>query len=329
MVKYEDLLKNLNNGKFVPIYLLMGDEPFYIDRITEWMEQNVIDEGDRDLNQEILYGRETTGGDVMSSARQFPFGAERRLVLVKEAQNMKEFDLLNKYAENPSPNAILVLAYKKSSNIKYKPFEKHGVVMFSEKVKDWNLTKWILNESKNFGFKLDNYVADLLAEQIGNDLNRIYNEFTKLKIILPEGSTITAEIVEQHIGISKEYNIYELTDAICNRDVAKANKIALHMARPHSDTSPIAIAASLYKNFLPMLQYHLRPNNEESTITAIYGAMHPFIIKKNIAAAERFTLAELQNIISLLRISDVKSKGVDSNAAPGEIIKEMVYKILH
>jgi DNA polymerase-3 subunit delta len=331
MVKYEDLVKKLNNREFAPIYLLMGNEPFYIDRITDWIEEQVIDEAERDLNQEVLYGRDTTASEVIGSARQFPFGAERRLVLVKEVQNIKDFELFGKYAENPSPNTMLVLAYKKDKlpATKYKPFEKHGVVMPSEKVKDWDLSKWILNESKNYGFKVGGYIADLLAEQIGNDLNRIHNEFTKLKIILPKGSEVTADVVEQYIGISKEYNVFELTDAINMRNVAKANKIALNMAHPSSDVSPIAIVASLYKNFLTMLQYHLRPNNDEATLTTIYGAKHPYVIKQNIAAAERFTIVELQNIISLLHTADVKSKGVDSNDERTEIIKELVYRVLH
>ena len=331
MVKYEDLIKKLNNREFAPIYLLMGDEPFYIDRVTEWIEEQVLDEAERDLNQEVLYGRDTTAGEVIGSAKQFPFGAERRLVLVKEAQNIKDFDLFSKYAENPSPNAMLVLAYKKDKlpATKYKPFEKQGVVMNSEKVKDWDLSKWILNEATNYGFKVSSYIADRLAEQIGNDLNRIHNEFTKLKIILPEGSEITADVVEQYIGISKEYNTFELTDAINKRDVAKANKIALNMAHPSSDVTPSSIANSLYKNFLTMLQYHLRPDNDEATRTAIFGPKHPFVIQQNIAAAERFTIAELRNIISLLRTADVKSKGVDSSDERGEIIKELVYRILH
>jgi DNA polymerase-3 subunit delta len=331
MVKYDDLVKKLNKREFSPIYLLMGEEPFYIDRITEWIENHVLDETERDLNQEVLYGRDTTAGEVIGSARQFPFGAERRLVLVKEAQNIKNFELFSKYAENPSPNAMLVLAYKKDKLLatKYKPFEKHGVVMPSEKVKDWDLSKWILSESNNHGLKVNNYIAELLAEQIGNDLTRIHNEFTKLKIILPEGSEITADVVEQHIGISKEYNVFELADAINKRNVAKANQIALNMAHPSNDVSPIAIVASLYKNFLTMLQYHLRPNNDEATLTTIYGPKHPYVIKQNIAAAERFTVAELRNIISLLRTADVKSKGVNSNDERGEIIKELVYRALH
>ncbi|MDR1345128.1 MAG: DNA polymerase III subunit delta [Bacteroidales bacterium] len=331
MVKYEDLVKKLQIKEFAPIYLLMGDEPFYIDRITELIEERVLDKSERDMNQEVIYGRDTTAGEVIGSALQFPFGAERRVIIVKEAQHIKDFDMFGKYAETPSPNSVLVLAFKKDKlpASKYKSFEKQGVVMLSEKIKDWNLSKWILNESKNYGFRVSSYIADLLAEQIGNDLNRIHNEFTKLKIILPEDSEITVDIVEQHIGISKEYNVFELTEALNKRDVAKANKIALNMAHPSNDVTPIAIVASLYKNFLAMLQYHLRINNDEATLTAIYGPKHPFIIKQNIATAEHFTITELRHIISLLRTADVKSKGVESNDERGEIIKELVYRILH
>jgi DNA polymerase-3 subunit delta len=331
MVKYEDLVKKLQNKEFAPIYLLMGDEPFYIDRITELIEEGVLDKSKRDMNQEVIYGRDTTAGEVIGSALQFPLGAERRVIIVKEAQQIKDFDMFGKYAETPSPDSVLVLAFKKDKlpATKYKSFEKKGVVMLSEKIKDWNLAKWILNESKNYGFRVSSYIADLLAEQIGNDLNRIHNEFTKLKIILPEDSEITADIIEQHIGISKEYNVFELTDALNKRDVAKANKIALNMAHPSNDVTPIAIVASLYKNFLTMLQYHLRPDNDEATLTTIYGPKHPFIIKQNTTAAERFTIAELRHIISLLRTADVKSKGVESNDERGEIIKELVYRILH
>ncbi|MDR2868698.1 MAG: DNA polymerase III subunit delta [Bacteroidales bacterium] len=332
MIKYDELVKKLNSKVYAPLYLLMGDEPYYIDRIVEIFENQIVEESEKDFNQEVFYGRDSVAGDVVASAMQFPFGADKRVVILKEAQDIKNFELFADYAKHPSPNSILVIGYKKDklAASKYKPFEQFGVVMESAKVRDYELSKWIINEVKKFDFTISDTMAGVLAEHIGNDLNRIYNELTKLKIFLPQGSAITAEVIEKNIGISKEYNVFELVDAINHRNIPKANSIAINMANSNNaDVSPIPIIASLFNNFKTFMKFHLRPDNGQDTINEIFGKKHPFIIKQNMEAASRFTMPELQKIIAVLHTADAKSKGVDTNDDKGEIIKELVYRILH
>jgi DNA polymerase-3 subunit delta len=330
MIKYEELVAQLKSRQFKPVYLLMGEEPFYIDRICRFFENKVIEEADRDFNQVVLYGKDTSAAEIVANAKEFPFGSQYKLVIVKEAKDLKDIDLLKSYVENPAESSILVLCHKygKLKATQYKAYEKKGVVFESVGIKDWNLPDWVQKTASAFKFKLDAQTANILTEHIGNDLSRIFNEFEKLKVILPPGSSITPDVVEQYIGISKEYNIFELQEALGSRNAQKTFKI-IHNFTQHLKENPnIKTILMLYNFYHKMLMYHLSPDKSNEALRTIYGNLPPMILSKNVRYAQSHTIAQLTNIISVLREYDVKSKGVDSNSDEGELLKEMIYKIL-
>ena len=329
MIKHEELVTQLKSRQFKPVYLLMGEEPFYIDQICKFFENKVIDEADRDFNQVVLYGKDTSAAEIVANAKEFPFGSQYKLVVVKEAKDLKDIDLLKSYVENPAESSILVVCYKygKLKATQYKAYEKKGVVFESVGIKDWNLPDWVLKTASRFKFQMDVQTANVLSEHIGNDLSRIYNEFEKLKVVLPAGSTITPDVVEQYIGISKEYNIFELQEALGSRNIQKTYKI-IHNFTQHLKENPnIKTILMLYNFYHKMLMYHLSPDKSNEALRAIYGNLPPMILSKNVRYAQSHTITQLTYIISVLREYDVKSKGVDSNCEEGELLKEMIYKI--
>ncbi len=329
MIKYEELVAQLKSRQFKPVYLLMGEEPFYIDRICRFFENKVIEEADRDFNQVVLYGKDTSAAEIVANAKEFPFGSQYKLVIVKEAKDLKDIDLLKSYVENPVESSILVICYKygKLKATQYKAYEKKGVVFESVGIKDWNLPDWVQKTAAAFKYKLDAQSAYILTEHIGNDLSRIFNEFEKLKVILPPGSSITPDIIEQYIGISKEYNIFELQEALGERNLQKTYKIIQNFTQHLKENPNIKTILMLYNFYHKMLMYHLSPDKSNEALRAIYGNLPPMIMSKNVRYAQSHTLSQLTYIISVLREYDVKSKGVDSNCEEGELLKEMIYKI--
>lgn len=331
MIKYEELALQLKNRQFSPVYLLMGEEPFYIDQICKFFENNVMEEADRDFNQAVLFGKDNSAADVIANVKQFPFGSPYRLVIVKEAKELRDFDQLAEYAKNPVQSSILVVCYKygKTKAAQNKAFEKHGIVFESVGVKDYQLANWISKQSARFKFHVDDMTANLLAEHIGNDLSRIYSEFEKLKVILPPNSTITPDVVEKYIGISKEYNIFELQDALGSRNVQKTYKIMVNFSQHLKENPNIKTILMLYTFYNKMLKYHLAPDKGNDAQRQIFGNLPPSILSKNIQYAQRHTIPQLTNIISILREYDAKSKGIDTNCDEADLLKEMIYKIIH
>ena len=331
MIKYEELVKDLSNKKFAPVYLLMGEEPFYIDRICVFFENHIIDEQDRDFNQTVLYGKDTTAADVIASAKQFPFGSPTRVVIVKEAKDLKDIDKLLPYVQNPSPTTILVICYKygKLKANQYKPYEKSGVVFDSVGVKDYQLADWIQKRAAREKFNIDPYSASKLADFIGNDLSRIYTELQKLKAVLPPGGTITEDVIQQYVVQSKEYNIFELEDAIVSRNTQRTYKIAINFTQHLKDNPNIKTITTLFNFFHKMLRYQLSPVKDKDTQKQIFGNLPPSIMERNARNAMSYTIPQLTHIIAVLREYDVKSKGVDTNSEEGDLLIEMIYKILH
>lgn len=330
MIKYEELVSQLKSRQFAPVYLLMGEEPFYIDRICRFFENKVIDEENRDFNQVVLYGKDTSPAEIVANAKEFPFGSPYKLVVVKEAKDLKDIDSLKSYVENPVSTSILVICYKygKLKATQYKSYEKKGVVFESVGVKDWNLPDWVMKTAAEFKFKLDPQTANLLAEHIGNDLSRIFSEFEKLKVVLPPGSAITTDVVEKYIGISKEYNIFELQEALGSRNIPKTYKIIQNFTQHLKENPNIKTILMLYNFYHKMLMYHLSPDKSNEALRTIYGNLPPMIMSKNVRYAQSHTIPQLRYIVSILHEYDVKSKGVDSNIDEGELLKEMIFKIL-
>lgn len=326
---YDQITTSLQKRHFAPLYFLMGDEPFYIDEISNYIEENAMPEEQRDFNQMLVYGKETDADEVIALAKEFPFGTEKRVVIVKEAKDLKNIDRLLKYAESPSPTAIVVICYKYAilKVTQLKAVEKNGVVFHSEKMKDYKLPAWIQTHAGKYQFSIQPAVANLLAENIGVDLSRIDNEFKKLTIFLSPNSEITADIVEKHIGISKEYNVFELQNALAERKIDKAYKIVHYFCQNIKQTPNVATINSLSSFYLKLLAYNLSDKSIEAK-AKIFGK-NDYVQKINVQYAVNHSTLELQKIIGILRDYDAKTKGVESNLPDEELLKELVYKITH
>lgn len=324
---FEEIIAQIGKKQFAPVYLLHGEEPFYIDEIASRIEEGVMDEVDRDFNQVVLYGKDSSVNEIIDNAKQYPFGVQYRVVIVREAQELgknKQLDLLAKYAENPMESTILVICYKYGKFKDSKAFQKKGVVFLSEKVKTYNLAAWITKQVKVHNFTINPQAAAILAEQIGDDLTRINNELLKLKILLPSNSTITPEVIEKYIGISKEYNIFELQEALGERNISKAYKITYNFCLNQKENPNVKTITMLYSFYSKMLAYHLDPQKSPTIFSS-----NSYLAQRNVGYAQRYSLAELRKIIALLREFDLKAKGVDTSASPEDQLKELIYKILN
>ena len=327
----DELISQLKKKEYKPLYLLHGEEAYYIDQVADFIEANVMDEADRDFNQIVLYGGEVDSAMVIDNAKQYPFGVPYRVVIVREAQLLGKLNLLASYAENPSPSTILVLCYKygKAKADLVKPFNKNGVVFTSEKLRDYQMPPWIIKQTQKYNFTITQIAANILAEHIGEDLSRVDSELQKLKVTLPEHSEITPEIIERNIGISKEYNIFELQNALGERNVNKAYKIALNFCQNQKENPNVKTISVLYSYYSKLLAYQFDTVRSKESIKEIFGNMHPYVLKTYTEAAQHYSMAELKIIISILREFDVKAKGVDTSASQEDLLKELIYKILH
>jgi DNA polymerase-3 subunit delta len=326
---YEQIITQLQKKQFAPVYFLMGDEPFYIDELSNYIEDNAMPEEQRDFNQMLLYGKETDADEVIALAKEFPFGTDKRVVIVKEAKELKNIERLIKYAENPSQTAIVVVCYKYAvlKATQLKAAEKGSVVFHSEKMKDYKLPAWIQSNVAKYQFRIQPAVANLLAENIGVDLSRIDNEFKKLTIFLPPNSEITAEIVEKHIGISKEYNVFELQNALAERKMDKAYKIVHYFCQNMKQAPNVVTINSLASFYMKLLAFNLSDKSLEAK-AKIFGK-NDYVQKINVGYALNHSVLELQKNIAILREYDAKTKGVDSNLPDEELLKELVYKLTH
>ncbi len=330
---YGTVVEQIRQKKLAPVYLLHGEEPFFIDQLTKMFEEDILTPEERDFNQVVLYGKDTTVDMVVANAKQFPFGSPYRVVILKEAKDLKNIELLKPYVDDPSPQTILVVCHKygKLKSPGSKTFAKHGVAFESIGVKDYQLSAWIQNlATQTFNFKMSPTTAEILSEHIGNDLSRIFTEFQKLQVILPPNSEITPDVVEKYIGISKEYNIFELQEALGTRNMQKAYKIALNFTLYQKDNPLIRTISMLFTFYNKMIRYHLAPDKSINMQKIIYGPkLSNNILAKNIGYANNHPLPQLMRIISILRDYDAKSKGVEASSDGGELLKEMIYKITH
>lgn len=329
---YNDIVKQIKNREFAPIYFLTGEEPLYIDKIANLIEESVMDKADRDFNQSVFYAKDTSIDEVIASAREFPFGVDKRVVIVKEAQEWKKRDALKNYTEKPTDSTVLVICckYAKLKESEAKSFGKNGVVFDSAKVPDYKLADWVETEAKDHNFKITKESAALLAEHIGNDLSRINHEFEKLAILLPENSDISPDIIEKYIGISKQYNVFELRDAIANHDEAKAFKIVNAFCQNTKNNPLLVTVASLFNFYNAMLKYHLAPTKSEEEIRMCFGAKKsPAMLQRESRIAMGFSKQILIKNIAILREFDTKSKGVNNSASEADLYKELIYKLFH
>lgn len=334
MSQPNSILKDIKNKKFAPIYFLSGEEPFFIDQVSKAIESDVLTEDEKGFNQTILYGNDVEMADVLALAKQFPMGAERQVVIVKEAQHLsRSIDQLESYAENPQPSTVLVFNYKGKSLDKrkklYKTLQKNSVVLETKRIYDNQIPDWIETTAKEMGMNLEAKSKFMMAESLGSDLGRIYNELQKLKILAETGN-ITPEIIQKNIGISKDYNNFELRNAIETRNAVKAFKIANYFRQNPKDNPLVVTLSILYQTFSNIIVYHTLSDKSQSNVAKELG-LHPFFVKDAATAAKNYPLKKATRIISLLRETDVKSKGVGStgNVSDGDLLNELLFKIFN
>ncbi len=331
---YEEIISDLKKRIFKPVYFLAGEEPYYTDLITNYIEDNILPESEKAFNQIIYYGEDTTIPAIIETSRRFPMMSSHQVVIIKEAQTLKKIDDLIYYLEKPLLSTILVINYKykvidKRTKL-FKALENRAVYFESARLRDYQVPGWIESYLMTKGIKTDPNASALLTEYLGTDLHKIANELDKLIITLPAGKPlITSALIEKNIGISKEYNNFELQKAIGERNVLKANMIINYFGHNPKD-NPITLSlASLYSFFSKLLTYHYLPDKSKNNVAAILK-VNPYFVRDYEVAAAKYTASKTVSIISMLRIYDMKSKGYgDLSTEPGDLLKELVFKILH
>ena len=358
MKEVTQILTDLKRRIFKPIYFLSGEEAYYIDKVSDYIEKNVLDESEQEFNQTILYGKEVDMNAIISSAKRFPMMSDYQVVIVKEAQNLKELgkvggsdsdeDVVEEspkkksgsatnplvaYLQHPQPSTILVFCYKyktldKRSTV-YKSLQKNHIFLETKKLYDNKIPEWITDFVEEHRYKISPKASFLLAESLGNDLSKISNEVEKLFINLKEGEEITLELVQDNIGISKEFNVFELQEAIAKKDILKANRIINYFSANEKEHPAVMTLSSLYGYFTKVLSYHFAPDKSKFAVAQTLG-VNPFFVDGYIKAAQNYNTSKLKAIFSYLKEYDLKTKGVDNAGVNnGELMKELLFKILH
>lgn len=328
------IVNDIKSGNIKPIYFLMGEEPYYIDKLSDYIEENVLSEEEKGFNQTVLYGRDVTIEDIVSTAKRYPMMAERQVVIVKEAQDLsRTIDKIESYAENPMPTTVLVMCYKYKTLDKRKKstkaIAKNGVVYESKKLYENQVGDWIKRVLSGKKYGIEPKATAMLVEFLGTDLSKINNELEKLQIILPKGSTITPAAIEENIGFSKDYNVFELRKAIGERNQLKAYKIAENFANNPKENPMVVTTGLVFGFFVQLLKYHGLKDKNPKNVAAVLG-VNPFFLKEYDVAIKNYPMRKVSAIVAALREIDVKSKGVGANAlSNSDLLREMLYKIFN
>lgn len=337
MNELNSILKSIKNKEFLPVYFFHGVEPHYIDVAVKAFENDALEEDEKAFNQTVVYGKDTTFAEVLSLARQFPMMGEKQVIILKEAQEIrltdKETEALKAYAENPVPTTLLVIAYKHKKIDSRKSFvkvlTKNKMIFHSDKIKDYQVSNWISEQLSLLKIPTKPNIPLLLSEYLGTDLSRIFNELSKLKMILKDGEILDEKIVEKHIGISKEFNSHELLKFLGKKDAHNAFRIAYHIGKNSDGGSFPALIGSFYNFFTNLIIYHLSVGMPRNEIAATLG-INPYFLNQFDEAARFYNLKNTTRIISILREMDMKKKGLGAvNMKDSELLKELVFKILN
>jgi len=331
---YNQIIKDLKNKSFKPIYFLHGEEPYYIDKITNYIVDNILSESEKSFNQTIFYGRDTSIPTIINAAKRFPMMANNQVIVVKEAQYLDKLEDLIYYVENPLKSTLLVIAYKHKKVDKrkrlYNILKKNALIFESAKLYDNKIPDWIINYLKERNYDITPEASLLLTEYLGSDLSKITGELEKIFIALsPEIRKIDLEIIEENIGISKDFNNFELTNALSVKDILKANRIVNYFAANPKNNPTTLTISSLHFFFSKVLAYHSMKNKSSATVASELK-IHPFFVDEYKKASANYRSQKLVEIISLLREYDLKSKGWGNTGIdPGNLLKELIFKILH
>lgn len=332
-MKFEEIISSLKKKDFRPIYFLMGDESYFIDKITDYISKNILSETEKGFNQSILYGKDTTVEQIISIAKQFPIMGEKSIVIVKEAQHLKKIEGLESYLNNPVASTLLVICYKNKTLDKRKKITKElkqkAVLFESKSLYDNQIPYWIQQYLQKFEYNINPKATQLLAEFLGTNLSKISNELDKLMISIPKEVSITSEIIEENIGFSKDFNNFELTKALGEKNVLKTNQIANYFAK-NSKENPLLVTISvLFSYFQKLLILHTLSDKSQSNVASKLK-VNPYFANDYIIGSRSYSKRKVVDIISLLRSYDLKSKGLDNySQSQGELLRELLYRILH
>ena len=327
------IVNTIRKGQISPIYFLFGEEAYFIDKISDYIAKSVLTEEEKGFNQMTLYGRDVSIDDIVGNAKRYPMMAERQVVIVKEAQHLsRTIEQLCAYASNPQPTTVLVICYKYKKLDKrkklFKIVQKNGVIFESKKLYENQVSDWLRKNLLSSGYTISHKAALLLVEFLGTDLGKINNELDKLKLALPKETEITPKHIEEHIGISKDYNNFELKRAIGERDIVKATKIITYFAQNQKDNPFILTVTLLHSFFTQLLQYHgLNDHSSKSVASAL--RINPYFVNEIQTAARNYPMKKVSKIISSLREMDMKGKGVGTaTMSDADLLKELLYKII-
>jgi DNA polymerase-3 subunit delta len=332
-MNYKEIITSINNKDLQPVYFLVGEEHYYIDKLSDKFAKNILSTEQQEFNQVVMYAKEITVAQVIAEAKQFPFGSEKRVVIIKEGQQLKNIELLDSYLDNPQPSTVLVIAYKAKSIDKRKKFGKNlskkcvvfeSNILYNDKIPYWILT--YINEN---GYKIDNSATAVLAEYLGSNLSKITNELDKIMLVVKKEEQITTEIIENHIGISKDYNIFELQNALGKRDLVKTNQIINHFATNTKNHHIVPVLSALFSFFQKIIIYHFLEDKSSKSAT-IALKVNPFFISQYQNAAKNYNKMQLFLIFELIKEYDLKSKGVNNKStSQSGLLKELTFRILH
>jgi DNA polymerase-3 subunit delta len=331
----DEILKELKSGKYRPIYYLMGEESYYIDQIADYISDNILNEIEKEFNLTVIYGIDTDVATIINAAKRYPMMSERQVVIVKEAQSIRNMEELVFYLQKPLESTILVICHKHGTLDRKKKLaaevEKCGILFDSKKIRESQLPTFISLYLKKRNIDIETKAVVMIADFVGSDLSRLTGELEKLIITLPKGQTrITPNLIEKNIGISKDYNDFELRSALIAKDTLKANKIIKYFAE-NPRTNPIQMTLSILFGFFSnlMLAYYA-PEKTEQGITNMLGLRNTWQARDYIAAMYKYHGVKTMQIIGEIRYADAKSKGVDNpSLSDGDILRELIFKILH
>ncbi len=334
-MSFEKIKKDILSKKYQPVYLFMGDEPYYLDELCTLLINSVIPEDEKDFNQTILYGTDTDVPTIITLARSFPMMSDRQLIVIKEAQSLKKIEELELYIKNPQPSTILVINYKNGNIDKrkklYAEIEKRGVIFESKKISDYKMPAFISSYVTMKGLDIDLKSAQMLTDFLGNDLSKVTNEINKLLLSIPHSDKkITAELIERNIGISKDFNNYELLKAIVEKDTFKANRIADYFEKSPKNNPLIVTLVVLFNYFSNLMVCYWAKDKSENGLAQELGFRNSFQAKDYVQGIKNYNAFKTMEILSLLRSYDAKCKGVDNvSTTDGQLLKELLFKIMH
>ena len=333
---FDAIMRDLKSGAFSPLYLLMGEESYYIDQISDYIQAHALTPEQQAFDQTVVFGADVNAAQIADLAMQYPMMSPRKVIIVKEAQDLHSFERLERYAEKPQEKTILVICYKngvlKGKSKLLSAVERNGILFESKKLRDWQLAGYVRAYLAKQKIDIDDKSASMIADHIGADLNRLTSELDKLGIALPEDDRrVTPEVVEKNIGVSKDFNAFELRSAIVNRDIFKANQIIKYFDNNPKAGTLYALLPLLFNYFQNlMLTYYAPDRNNQQALADFLELRNVWGVKEYMAGARNYSGKKVLRILERIRETDAKSKGLDNpNTSPGDLMKELIFFILH